>query len=157
MKIFWNLVAFITCAYSLEHHKTRQQNSCVQCTVCSVQYAVYNVQYIQCTVYTVKCTMYSKVVLLILWRELQCSTVWGVKPFARLCFASPLKRSPEQLSGTSKWSKIWLSGHRNGVKFVCRGHRNAVKFGCRGHQNRVKFLIWKNENQFFLENLNVQF
>ena len=26
------------------------------------------------------------------------------------CFASPLQRTPEQLSGTSKWSEIWLLG-----------------------------------------------
>ena len=69
----------------------------VQCTVYSVQCSVYSVQCtvysVQCTVYNVQktvytlhciCTMYSKVVLLILWREPQCSSVWGVKPLARL-------------------------------------------------------------------------
>ena len=30
IKLFLNLVAFITSAYSLEHHKTRQQNSCAK-------------------------------------------------------------------------------------------------------------------------------
>ena len=70
----------------------------VQCTVYSVQCTVYSVQ---CTVYSVQCTVYSilfvqfkiysKVVLLSLWREPQCSSVWGVKPFARLllCLTPP--------------------------------------------------------------------
>ena len=49
---------------------------------------------VQCTVYSVQCTVYSvqcKVVLLSLWREPQCSSVWGVKPFARLllCLTPP--------------------------------------------------------------------
>ena len=47
--------------------------------------------------------------------------------------------------GTSKWSKIWLLGHQNGVKF-----------GCFGHQNRVKFRILKI-NISFLENFQVPF
>ena len=53
----------------------------LQCTVYSVQCTVYIVQ---CTVYSVQCTMYSKVMLLSLWREPQCSSVWGVKLLARL-------------------------------------------------------------------------
>ena len=54
---------------------------CVQCTVYSVQCTVYSVQ---CTVYSVQCKVYRKEVLLSLWREPQCSSVWEVKPFVRL-------------------------------------------------------------------------
>ena len=50
----------------------------VQCTLYIVHSAVYSVQ---CTVYNV-CN--SKVMLLSLWREPQCSSVWGVKLLARL-------------------------------------------------------------------------
>ena len=82
---------------------------CVQCTEYSIQCTLYTVQ---CTLYSVHCTMYSKEMLLILWREPQCSSVLGENLFLGSCFASPLKRSPEQLSGTSKWSKICLSGTR---------------------------------------------
>ena len=53
----------------------------VQCTVYSVQCKVYSVQY---TVYCVQYKIYSEVVLLRLWREPQCSSVWGVKLLARL-------------------------------------------------------------------------
>ena len=60
----------------------------LQCTMYSVQWTVYSVQY---TVYSVHYKMYSKVVLLSLWREPQCFSVWEVKPFARLllCLTSP--------------------------------------------------------------------
>ena len=66
---------------------------------------------IQCTVCCVQCTLYNKVVLLSLFGEPQCSSVWGVEPFARLllCLTQP-EDFYEQLSGTSKWSEIWLSG-----------------------------------------------
>ena len=57
----------------------------------------------------------------------------------------------EQLSGTPKWSKIWLLGHRNGVKFGCRGRRNEVKFGYWGHPNGVKFQSSKEKKINFLE------
>ena len=66
---------------------------------------------IQCTVCCVQCTMYNKVVLLSLFGEPQCSSVWGVEPFARLLLClTPSEDFNEQLSGTSKWSEIWLSG-----------------------------------------------
>ena len=65
----------------------------------------------KCTVYSVQCTMYSKVVLLSLLGEPQCSSVWGVEPFARLLLClTPPEDFKEQLSGTLKWSEIWLSG-----------------------------------------------
>ena len=70
-------------------------------TVCSVQYTVYSVQ----------CTMYGKVMLLSLLGEPQCSSVWGVEPFAWLLLClTPPEDFNEQLSGTSKRSEIWLSG-----------------------------------------------
>ena len=72
-----------------------------KCTVYSVQ----------CTVYSVQCTMYSMVVILSLLREPQWSSVWGVELFARLMICpTPPEDLNGQLSGTSKWSKIWLSG-----------------------------------------------
>ena len=46
-----------------------------------VQYTVYSVER---TVYSVQYKMYSEVVLLSLWREPECSSVWEVKPFVRL-------------------------------------------------------------------------
>ena len=60
----------------------------IQFTVYSVQLTVYSLQY---RVYSVQYKIYSKVVLLSLWREPQCSSVWGVKPFARLllCLTPP--------------------------------------------------------------------
>ena len=45
---------------------------------------------VHCSVFSVQCTVqygmvqYSKVVLLMLWREHQCTSVWGVEPFAML-------------------------------------------------------------------------
>ena len=65
----------------------------------------------QCTVNSVQCTIYSKVVLLSLLGEPQCSSVLGVELFARLLLClTPPEDFNEQLSGTSKWSAIWLSG-----------------------------------------------
>ena len=57
------------------------KNGWESCTVFIVQCTVYNVH---CTVYSIQCTMYIKVMLLSLWREPQCSSVWGVKLLARL-------------------------------------------------------------------------
>ena len=61
---------------------------------------------VQCTVYNVH-----KVLILSLFREPQCSSVWGVELFARLllCLTTPEDLN-EQLSGTSKWSEIWFVG-----------------------------------------------
>ena len=60
----------------------------IQFTVYSVQLTVYSLQY---TVYSVQYKIYSKSLLFSLWREPQCSSVWGVKPFARLllCLTPP--------------------------------------------------------------------
>ena len=82
--------------------------SCVESCVESWVGKVYSEKY---TVYSVQCTMYNKVVLLSLLREPQCSSVWRVEPFARLLLClTPPEDFNEQLSGTSKWSEIWLSG-----------------------------------------------
>ena len=50
---------------------------------------------VQCTVFIVQSTMYSKLVLLSLWRQAQCSSVWGVETFARLllCLTPPEESS----------------------------------------------------------------
>ena len=66
--------------------------------------------------------MYSMVVLISLLEEPQCSSVLGVDSFARLLLCpNPTEDFNVQLLGTSKWSKICLSGTPNGVKFGCRG------------------------------------
>ena len=91
----------------------------IQFTVYSVQLTVYSLQY---RVYSVQYKIYIKVVLLSLWREPQCSSVWGVKPFARLLFClippedfradvGDTKWSEICLLGIPKWSEIWLSGN----------------------------------------------
>ena len=77
----------------------------VHCTAYIVHCAVYSVQF---RVYSVKCTvmLYSSVFggspSVPQFRE------WNFWPGS--CFASPIKRITEQLSGTSKWSEIRLSG-----------------------------------------------
>ena len=60
----------------------------IQLTVYSVQLTVYSLKY---TVYNVQYKLYSKAVLFSLWREPQCSSVWEVKPFAKLllCLTPP--------------------------------------------------------------------
>ena len=49
----------------------------------------------QCTVYIVQCTMCSKVVIFSLFKEPQCSSVWGVERFAMflLCLTPPEESS----------------------------------------------------------------
>ena len=90
---------------------------------------------IQCTVYSVECTMYSKVVFLSLWRERQCSSVWGVTPFARLL----LWLTPPEESSQSVYVIGSCRGHGHGVKIGCQDHANEVIFDCLGHPNGLKF------------------
>ena len=95
---------------------------------------------VQCTVYSVQCSMYSKVVLLSLWKEPQCSSGWGVEPFARLMLClTPPEDFIEQLSGTSKWSEIWLLGTLKWSVIWLWGSQNRVKFVFLGPQNEVEF------------------
>ena len=48
-----------------------------------------------------------EIVLFSLWRESQCSSVWGREPFARLLLdLTPPEEVNEQLLGKSKWSEI---------------------------------------------------
>ena len=86
----WTLYTAKCVVYSVQYQKYNVKCTVysVGCTVYSVQCTVYSVQY---TVYSVHYKMYSKVVLLSLWREPQCFSVWEVKPFARLllCLTSP--------------------------------------------------------------------
>ena len=87
----------------VEKYCEKSAGKSVHLKVYSVQYTVYSVQ---CTVYSVQCKMYSKVVLLSLWGEPQCSSVWGVEPSVRLLLClTPPEHLNEQLSGTSKWSE----------------------------------------------------
>ena len=120
------------------------------CTLYIVQCTFYS---IQCTVYSVQCSMYCKEMLLSLWREPQCSSFWEWNFWPGSCFASPLKRIPEQLSRTSKWSEIWLSGTQNGVKFGCWGPPNGVKFGFSGIFCNLKiyFLTFSHKSQCQLD------
>ena len=74
------------------------------------------------TVYSVQCTMYSKVVILSLLREPHCSSVWGVELFSRLLLClTPSEDLNKKLSGTSKWSEIWLSGTRKWIEIWLLG------------------------------------
>ena len=87
--------------------------------------------------------------LLILWWDPQCFSVWGVKPLPGCCFASPLKWSPEQLSRTSKWSKIWLSGTPKLSKIWLLGTPKWSKLWLSGKPKRSKILNLKKCKWFF--------
>ena len=90
----------------------------------SVPFTVYSIPY---TINRVQCTMYNEVVLLILWREHQCSSVWGVKPFASLLLClTPLEDSRAVVWGPLNLVKTGSFGPQNKVEFCCQGPQNGV-------------------------------
>ena len=68
---------------------------------------LYNVQ---CRVYSVQCKVYRKVVLLSLWREPQCSSVWEVKPFVRLLLGLTPQEDSRAVVGDLKMERNLVVG-----------------------------------------------
>ena len=96
--------------------------------------------------------MYNKVVLLSLFGEPQCSSVWGVEPFARLllCLTHP-ENFNEQLSGTSKWSEIWLSGTPKWSEIWLSGTLKWSEIWLSGTPKWSEISIMKKFKMHFLE------
>ena len=94
--------------------------------------------------------------LLSLWRQPLCSSIWGVETFARLLLdPTPLGEINEQLSGTSKWSGICLSGTLKWSENWLLEKPKLSEIWLSGHQNGAKFQSKKNEQLILLGILKI--